>query len=122
VQDTDKAFYDSPASAHMQPDPMEAPEKLKLGSSGGSDDEPPMGLRAVDSWHMSANKDGRGMHVTFQASINRLFNIGTDKKVLATLGRSIYCCPAVGGVFLGAVVPSFCYHISVGICVMFRPQ
>ncbi len=87
MQDTDKAFYDSPASTHMQPDPKEAPEKLKLGSSGGSDDEPPVGLRAVDSWHMSANKDGRGMHVTFQASINRLSNIATGQKVLATLGR-----------------------------------
>ena len=59
----------SPAPLQMQADPEEAPEKLKLGSaSGGSDDEPPAGIRPADSWHMSADKDGRGMHVTFQAS------------------------------------------------------
>ena len=108
MQDIDKAFYDSPASTHMQPDPKEAQEKLKVGSSGGSDDEPPVGLRAVDSWHMSANKDGRGMHVTFQASIKRLSNIATDQKVFATLGRSIYCCAAIGEVFLRAISPSLC--------------
>ena len=108
MQDTDKAFYDSPASTHMQPDSKETPEKLKLGSSGGSDDEPPVGVKAVDSWHMSANKDGRGMHVTFQASINRLSNIGNGQKVLATLGNSIHCCPAVGGLCLRAIFHSFC--------------
>ena len=66
AHDAAKSF---PASLQMQPDPKEAPEKLKLGSaSGGSDDEPPAGIRPADSWHMSADKDGRGMHVTFQAS------------------------------------------------------
>lgn len=66
AQDAAKA---APASVRMQPDLNEAPEKLKLGSaSGGSDDEPPAGVRPADSWHMSADKDSRGMHVTFQAS------------------------------------------------------
>lgn len=66
AQDTAKS---SPAAAPVQLDATEVPEKLKLGSSsGGSDDEPPAGLRAADSWHISAEKDGRGMHVTFQAS------------------------------------------------------
>lgn len=66
AQDASKA---SPASVHAQPDPKEAPERLKLGSaSGGSDDDPPAKIRTADSWHISAEKDGRGMHVTFQAS------------------------------------------------------
>ena len=66
AQDTAKS---SPAIVPVQPDPEDVPEKLKLGSSsGGSDDEPPAGLRAAESWHISAEKDGRGMHVTFQAS------------------------------------------------------
>ena len=69
AQDTAKS---SPAVVPIQPDPKDVPEKLKLGSSsGGSDDEPPAGLRAADSWHISAEKDGRGMHVTFQASLDQ---------------------------------------------------
>lgn len=66
-QDLGKGFRDSPASAQLLPFPKEAPEKLQLGSfSGGSDDKPPSGIQQVDSWHISTNKDNRGMHVTFQ--------------------------------------------------------
>lgn len=66
-QDLSKGFRDSPASMHMLPDPKEVPEKLQLGSiSGGSHDKPPSGIKQVDSWHISTDRDGRGMHVTFQ--------------------------------------------------------
>ncbi len=66
------AAKSSAAVDSIQPDPKDVPEKLKLGSSsGGSDDEPSAGLRAADSWHISAEKDGRGMHVTFQASVDQ---------------------------------------------------
>ena len=46
------------------------PEKLQLGPGGASDDDLPGGLKPVDSWHISAgDKDGRGMHLTFQALV-----------------------------------------------------
>lgn len=63
-----KELHDSPVSTHGQPDPKAVPEKLQLGPPVvlDSDGEPKGEIKPVDSWHIGADKDGRGMHVTFQ--------------------------------------------------------
>ena len=69
--DSPLRFHDS---AQMEGPVKGLPGKLQLGPSGASDDDLPAGLKPVDSWHISAgDKDGRGMHITFQACASSLW-------------------------------------------------
>ena len=75
--DSPMRFHDS---AHMEGPVQGLPEKLQLGPGGASDDDLPGGLKPIDSWHISAgDKDGRGMHITFQARVPSLWQSHSGK-------------------------------------------